>query len=71
LRARVTKRDERNHIVNVHFIIEERPPRYVERIEITGNKQTKDQVIRRELKFAEGDIVNPYIWSGVGSVFKP
>jgi outer membrane protein insertion porin family len=55
------KRDDINHVVNMHFIIEERPPLYVERIEISGNKQTNDAVIRRELRFVEGDLVNPYV----------
>lgn len=32
---------------------------YIERIEITGNKQTKDYVIRRELDFSEGDLIIP------------
>jgi outer membrane protein insertion porin family len=36
----------------------EGPRVYVERIDITGNTRTKDKVIRREFRLAEGDALN-------------
>jgi outer membrane protein insertion porin family len=45
----------------VVFRVEKAPPLYVERIDIEGNTRTKDFVIRRELKLAEGDPVNAFL----------
>ena len=36
----------------------EGPRVYVERIDIVGNTRTKDKVIRREFRLAEGDAYN-------------
>lgn len=44
--------------VNLTYILENGPPLYVERIEISGNQRTYDYVIRRELKISEGDALN-------------
>lgn len=44
--------------VNVTFAIDEGPRVYIERININGNTQTLDRVIRRELRVAEGDAFN-------------
>ena len=44
--------------VDVTFDIDEGPRVYVERIEITGNTRTLDEVIRREFRLAEGDAYN-------------
>ena len=44
--------------VDVTFDIDEGPRVYVERIEITGNARTLDEVIRREFRLAEGDAYN-------------
>ena len=44
--------------VGVTFDVDEGPRVYVERIEITGNVRTLDEVIRREFRLAEGDAYN-------------
>ncbi|GIU66119.1 outer membrane protein assembly factor BamA [Candidatus Phycosocius spiralis] len=49
-------RDKRK--VNIVFDVDEGPRVYVERIDIIGNSATLDQVIRRELRLAEGDAFN-------------
>ena len=51
-------RDGASHTIGVGFSIEEGPHIYIERIDIQGNSKTKDFVIRRELRIAEGDAVN-------------
>jgi outer membrane protein insertion porin family len=45
--------------IALNYVIEEGPRVYVERINISGNTRTKDYVIRREFKVAEGDAYNP------------
>ena len=50
--------DENTKKVNLTYILENGPPIYVERIEISGNQRTYDYVIRRELKISEGDALN-------------
>jgi len=40
------------------FDVGEGPRVYIERIDITGNTRTKDKVIRREFRLAEGDAFN-------------
>jgi outer membrane protein insertion porin family len=47
-----------NHTVDVTFDIKEGPRVYVERIDIVGNNETLDYVIRRELLLSEGDAYN-------------
>ena len=44
--------------MDVTFEIKEGPRVYVERIDIIGNTQTLDPVIRQELRVAEGDAYN-------------
>lgn len=44
--------------VDITFNISEGPRVYIERIEISGNKRTRDHVIRRELQVHEGDAYN-------------
>ncbi len=51
-------RDPVKHIVDLSFDIGEGPRVYVERIDINGNTRTKDKVIRREFRLAEGDAFN-------------
>ncbi len=46
------------HTVDVTFDIKEGPRVYIERIDVVGNTQTLDRVIRRELRVAEGDAYN-------------
>jgi outer membrane protein insertion porin family len=43
------------HTIDIRFNVVEGPRLYVERIDIVGNVRTKDKVIRRELRVAEGD----------------
>jgi outer membrane protein insertion porin family len=49
------------HTIDIVFNISEGPRVYVERIDITGNVRTKDKVIRREFRLAEGDAFNPEV----------
>jgi outer membrane protein insertion porin family len=44
--------------VDVTFEVAEGPRVFVERIDIVGNVRTKDKVIRREIRIAEGDAYN-------------
>lgn len=48
-------RNPEKRIVNLLFDVSEGPRRYIERIDINGNTITQDNVIRRQLPFAEGD----------------
>jgi outer membrane protein insertion porin family len=57
IRPRVTRNREA-HTIDLIFQIEEGPRVYVERINITGNIRTRDEVIRREFRLAEGDAFN-------------
>jgi outer membrane protein insertion porin family len=54
VRPRVT-RDVAKHIIDLTFDVGEGPRVYVERIDIVGNTRTKDKVVRREFRLAEGD----------------
>ncbi|NTF17974.1 outer membrane protein assembly factor BamA [Agrobacterium rubi] len=58
--AQVTVRPDRkpDGTVDVDFVVEDVNRTYVERIEISGNYKTTDYVIRREIDFAEGDLLN-------------
>ena len=51
-------RNKAKKTVDLVFEIGQGPRVYVERIDITGNTRTKDKVIRRELRIAEGDPFN-------------
>jgi len=51
-------RDRAKKTVDLVFDITEGPRVYIERIEISGNTRTKDKVIRREFRLAEGDAFN-------------
>jgi outer membrane protein insertion porin family len=44
--------------MDVAFRVAETPRVYVERIDIQGNTQTRDEVVRREFRLAEGDAFN-------------
>ncbi len=54
VKPRVT-RDSEKHIADLAFDVGEGPRVYVERIDIVGNTRTKDKVVRREFRLAEGD----------------
>ena len=43
----------------INFVVDEGPRIYIERINVIGNERTKDHVIRREFRLAEGDAFNP------------
>ncbi len=57
VRPRV-RRNREKLLVDVTFEVQEGPRVYVERINITGNTRTLDEVIRREIELAEGDAFN-------------
>jgi outer membrane protein insertion porin family len=54
-----TDRQPASRVINVTYFVEEGPRVYIERINISGNVRTKDHVIRREFRLAEGDAFNP------------
>ena len=49
------KRDTNTKKINVTILIDKAKKIYVSRIDIKGNNRTRDRVIRREMKFNEGD----------------
>lgn len=57
IRPRLTRNPD-TRTVDVTFEVNEGPRVYVERINIRGNTQTLDRVIRREMRLAEGDAFN-------------
>lgn len=50
-----TTRNQADLTIDLTYEIEEGPRVYVERINITGNMRTLDEVVRREFRVAEGD----------------
>ena len=52
------ERNRENLTMGVTFRVAEAPRVYVERINISGNTNTRDEVIRREFRLAEGDPFN-------------
>jgi outer membrane protein insertion porin family len=57
VRPRLTP-DTANHTISISYVVDEGPKIYIERINIIGNTRTKDFVIRREFRLAEGDAYN-------------
>jgi outer membrane protein insertion porin family len=51
-------RSRENLTMGITFRVAETPRVYVERIDISGNTSTRDKVIRREFRLAEGDPFN-------------
>ncbi len=51
-------RDAKNHTIGLVFDVVEGPRVYIQRIDISGNTRTQDQVIRRQFNLAEGDAFN-------------
>ncbi|MFC1895016.1 outer membrane protein assembly factor, partial [Candidatus Dependentiae bacterium] len=51
------KPDEKTNEVNITFHVEKGKKFYVNRIIITGNKITKDKVVRRQFDIEEGDLL--------------
>ena len=58
VKPRLTRNKDGNS-VDLLFEVGEGPRVYIERIDISGNVRTQDKVIRRELRVAEGDALNP------------
>ncbi|MFM9850442.1 MAG: outer membrane protein assembly factor BamA [Hyphomicrobiaceae bacterium] len=54
-------RDPAGRVIALTYIIDEGPRVYIERINVIGNTRTKDYVIRREFRLAEGDAFNPLL----------
>ncbi len=52
------QRDAEAKKLDVVYRVQEGPRVYIDRIEIVGNTRTRDEVIRRELRIAEGDAYN-------------
>ncbi|OYW83688.1 MAG: outer membrane protein assembly factor BamA, partial [Hyphomonas sp. 32-62-5] len=50
--------NEESGRIDITFAIDEGPRVYIDRINIVGNTQTLDRVIRRELRLSEGDAFN-------------
>ena len=55
------QRDRETLTMGMNFHIAEANRTYIERIDITGNRQTQDKVIRREFRVAEGDAFNTFL----------
>jgi len=55
------QRDPDNLTMSLNFHIAQANRTYIERIDITGNTQTQDKVIRREFRVAEGDAFNQFL----------
>ena len=51
-------RDPGARLINVTYVADEGPRIYIERINVIGNLRTRDYVIRREFRLAEGDAYN-------------
>lgn len=60
VRPRATP-DAASRTISLTYTIDEGPRVYIERINIIGNARTKDFVIRREFRLAEGDAYNPLL----------
>ncbi|MDX6751032.1 outer membrane protein assembly factor BamA [Geminicoccaceae bacterium 1502E] len=54
----LTRRNAEDLTIDLVYDVREGPRVYVERIDISGNVRTLDQVIRREFRLAEGDAFN-------------
>lgn len=57
IRPQISVNEETGRI-DITFAIDEGPRVYIDRINIVGNTQTLDRVVRRELRIAEGDAFN-------------
>jgi len=54
------QRDRETLTMGINFHIGQAQRTYVERVEITGNTQTQDKVLRREVRLGEGDAFNSF-----------
>ncbi len=57
IRPRVD-RDPIGRTISIVYVVEQGPRIYIERINIVGNARTRDYVVRREIRLAEGDAYN-------------
>jgi outer membrane protein assembly factor BamA len=60
--ARVEAReqiDRERHLAVVHFVVDEGPQVRIGRLLVTGNRRTRDHVIRNNLSVGEGDVYDP------------
>lgn len=57
IRPRI-ERDPIGRTISVTYVVEQGPRVYIERINIVGNARTRDYVVRREIRLAEGDAYN-------------
>lgn len=57
IRPRIARNRE-EQVIDVIYEVSEGPRVFVERIDITGNVRTADEVIRRQFKLVEGDAFN-------------
>ena len=57
IRPRVD-RDPIGRKISVVYVVEQGPRVYIERINVVGNARTRDYVVRREIRLAEGDAYN-------------
>ncbi len=53
-------RDKDALTMSINFHIAQSQRTYVERINVTGNTQTQDKVVRREIRLSEGDAFNSF-----------
>ncbi len=53
-------RDPDKLTMSINFHIAEAKRSYIEKIDITGNRNTQDKVVRREIRLAEGDAFNSF-----------
>ncbi|NCC23785.1 MAG: outer membrane protein assembly factor BamA [Deltaproteobacteria bacterium] len=54
------RRDEESLTIDVAYIMSTGPKIYVRRVKIQGNEKTRDNVIRREMRLADGDVFRGY-----------
>ena len=54
------ERDKETRTMGVTFKLADAPRVYVERVDINGNTNTRDKVVRREFRLAEGDAFNGF-----------
>jgi outer membrane protein insertion porin family len=57
IRPRI-ERDPIARVILLTYVVEQGPRVYIERINIVGNGRTRDYVVRREIRLAEGDAYN-------------
>jgi len=50
--------DAEKRIVDLTYVFQKGQPVSIEKIEMVGNNKTRDKVIRREMRIAEGDLYN-------------